>query len=160
MPTIEEVYVHPLGLFYDRDHWYLVGQNVHVGTRFWRSDRVIGVEEHRAPSTGRKEFDVRQFLGRKWLKSAMNSWQEQAPVKIRMTREQAQRLMQDWYYAHAKYHQVDDEEVVVTYGENKVSTVMELLRWLGPGAELIEPREWRRIAYEQLKSMMEAYNDF
>lgn len=156
----EEVYLQPLGLFYDRDHWYLVGQNPQARTRLWRSDRVMDIAEHHVPRTGPTEFDVRQFLGRKWLKSAINTWQEQAPVKIRMTPEQAERLMQDWYYAHAKYDQMDDETVVVTYGENKVSTVMELLRWLGPGAELIEPEAWRRVAYEQLKSMMEVYRDF
>lgn len=68
--------------------------------------------------------------------------------------------MQDWYYAHAMYDQMDDGTVVITYGEDNVSLVMELLRWLGPGAELLEPWERRRIVYEQLKNMMEVYNDF
>ncbi|QSO54672.1 YafY family transcriptional regulator [Alicyclobacillus curvatus] len=155
----EEFYVHPLGLFYDRHHWYLVGQNVRAGTRVWRSDRVIEMEEHRVPSTDRPEFDVRQFLDRKWLNSAMNQWQERAPVKIRVTPEQAEKLMQDWYYAHAKYDQMDDGTVVITYGEDNVSLAMELLRWLGPGAELLEPREWRQIAYDELKSMLNVYEE-
>lgn len=155
----EELFVQPLGLFYDRDHWYLVGQNSKSQTRFWRSDRVLDIREHRVPKPVQAEFDVRRFLNRKWLKSAMAKWQDQAPVKIRMTVEQASRLRQDWYYAHAIYDCVDDETVLMTYGENDISVVMDLLRWLGPGAQLMEPREWRQVAREQFKSMMESYRE-
>jgi len=31
----------------------------------------------------------------------MQRWAEEAPVKIRLTRQQADRLRQDWYYRQA-----------------------------------------------------------
>ncbi len=31
----------------------------------------------------------------------------------------------------------------MTFGEQNPTIVLELLRWLGPGAELLEPHAWR-----------------
>ncbi|QQE78573.1 YafY family protein [Alicyclobacillus sp. SO9] len=157
---VEEVYINPLGMFYDRDHWYFVGQNrvESAGPKLWRSDRVQQIEQLHLPTNSQVQFDVRSFLNRNWLQSAMSEWREQAPVKIRMTPAQATRLSQDWYYIHATYEQIGSHTVMMTYGEDNVTTVLELLRWLGPGAELIEPQEWRKIVYEELKSMMKTYD--
>jgi hypothetical protein len=35
--------------------------------------------------------------------------------------------------------------------------VMELMRWLGPGAELIEPAEWRSLLKRELLAMASTY---
>ena len=34
---------------------------------------------------------------------------------------------------------------------------MELLRWLGPDAELIEPQEWREAFRDELRRMLKNY---
>jgi predicted DNA-binding transcriptional regulator YafY len=157
---IEKTYVNPLGLFYDRDHWYLIGQNRDQDnrTKFWRLDRLLDIEHLQLPANPNVDFDVRLHLDRRWLQSAMTHWRAQAPVKIRMTAKQADRLSQDWYYAHASYEHIDDQTVMMSYGEDDIAIVMELLRWLGPGAELIEPADWRRTACEELKRMIATYD--
>jgi len=53
-------------------------------------------------------------------------------------------LQQDWYYRHANFEHILKNEIVMTFGEDNQATVLELLRWLGPGAELIEPKEVAR----------------
>jgi len=35
--------------------------------------------------------------------------------------------------------------------------VLELLRWLGPGAELLEPHAWREGIREELRQMLASY---
>ena len=35
--------------------------------------------------------------------------------------------------------------------------VLELVRWLGPGAELLEPAEWRAALKDELRAMAERY---
>jgi predicted DNA-binding transcriptional regulator YafY len=150
----------PCGVFWDRDHWYLVGRRGDQDqmVRFWRADRVLAIKLHRPAGAAPADFDVRDVLGRSWLKSAMAHWLEAAPVKIRLTPAQAERLQRDWYYRHARFEQISEHEVLMTYGENKQSFVLELLRWLGPGAELLEPREWREVIKEELKQMLAPYN--
>ena len=70
---------------------------------------------------------------------------------------QAQRLRKDWYYQHACFEQIDEQAVAMTFGENNQGVVMELLRWMGSGAELIEPQEWREAIRDELRSMLEKY---
>jgi len=60
-----------------------------------------------------------------------------------VSRAQAERLQQDWYYRHAHFEPITEEQVVMTFGEQNPTIVLELLRWLGPGAELLEPHAWR-----------------
>jgi hypothetical protein len=45
----------------------------------------------------------------------------------------------------------------MTFGEQNPTVVLELLRWLGPGAELIEPNAWRERMREEIKQMLASY---
>ncbi|HLZ58877.1 MAG TPA: YafY family protein [Ktedonosporobacter sp.] len=154
-----EYIVEPQGLFWDRDHWYLVGKRhdqKHPSST-WRADRVVRIKPHQATISSQTPFDVRELLGRQWLQSAMTVWRQNAPVKIHLPLSQAQRLQEDWYYRHACFEQITEDRVSMTFGESDRSLVMELLRWLGPGAELIEPQEWRATIREELSRMLASY---
>lgn len=151
--------VEPLGLFWDRDHWYLAGRLVDgdPAPRLWRADRVMEIKLDRPTPPDRADFDVRDLLGRNWLKSAMARWQRLTPVKIRLTPVQAERLQQDWYYRHAHFEPADEQEIFMIFGEDNPATVLDLLRWLGPGAELVEPAAWRATLRAELKQMLARY---
>jgi predicted DNA-binding transcriptional regulator YafY len=154
------VHMRPVGLFLDRGRWYVVGMTLKKpdAQRLWRADRVLSI---RAGGVTQMDdtFDVRTLLGREWLAPAMASWRESAPVKLRLTQTQAIRLQQDWYYRHAQFEDAGDNRVMMTFGEAEASLVFELLRWLGTGAELIEPRAWREAFRAELAQMMTAYDD-
>lgn len=98
-------------------------------------------------------FDVRTLLGRSWLKTAMTQWQEHSPVKNRLTLPQAAQVQRDWYYRHAHFEQISTNSVIMMYGENNPTCVLSLLRWLGPGAELLEPQPWRVLLKAELEQM-------
>jgi len=157
---ISEVPMEPLGLLWDRDHWYLAGRRLTKPERplgLWRADRVIQIKTRQSLGTVQNEFDVRELLGRSWLRSAMEQWRQQAPVKIRLSCAQAERLQQDWYYRHANFEPITQDQVLMTFGEGNPTVVLELLRWLGPGAELIEPDAWREKMREELRQMLAYY---
>ena len=103
------------------------------------------------------DFDVRELLGRHWLKRAMKQWIQETPVRIRLSRQQAERLQRDWYYQHAIFEPLSEHLVLMTFGEEDQKTVLELLRWLGPGAELIEPVAWRAAMQIELVQMLAEY---
>ena len=84
----------------------------------------------------------------------MVDWSQESPVRVRLTRKQADRLRHDWYYRHASYEDLSDGQVLLTFGEDDRETVLELLRWLGPGAELLAPEEWRATLRKELRSML------
>ena len=88
----------------------------------------------------------------------MDQWQRSAPVVIRLTRPQAERLQRDWYYRHARFEESAGNQVIMTIGEEKQTIVFELLRWLGPGAELVEPKAWREQLKEELQQMLSIYD--
>jgi predicted DNA-binding transcriptional regulator YafY len=153
-----EYTLQPLGLMWDRDRWYLAAQRVgrREAPRVWRADRVLSVRAgglHPTEAT----FDVNTLLGRQWLREAMTHWAQEAPVVIRLTPAQAERLKQDWYYGHAQYDDLPDGAVRMTYGQDRREYVFELLRWLGPGAELLEPRAWRAELRAGLEAMAVVY---
>ncbi|GCE24338.1 WYL domain-containing protein [Dictyobacter kobayashii] len=160
----KEVQIVPLGLFWDRNYWYLVGQpidNHQHAPRLWRVDRVLelNVLNLMPSTTNDPAFDVRSLLNRQWLRPAMEKWRERAPVKIRLTIEQARRLQQDWYYAHAYFEaSTQSDQVLMTLGESDSKVVFSLLRWLGPGAELLEPRKWRAQFRAELQQMLTCYD--
>ena len=83
----------------------------------------------------------------------------ESPVIIRLTRVQAERLQQDWYYQHARFEESIGDQVIMTIGEENQIIVFELLRWLGPGADLIEPRAWREQLKEELRQMLSTYDN-
>jgi hypothetical protein len=49
------------------------------------------------------------------------------------------------------------DATVMTYGENDRASVLELVRWLGPGAELLEPAAWRATLRDELRAMSALY---
>jgi predicted DNA-binding transcriptional regulator YafY len=150
----------PLGLFCDRDLWYLVGARLDEpdSPRLWRADRVLEIASAPAARREPEPFDVRELLGRRWLGSAMTSWAVESPVRLQITRRQAAWLQADWYYRHALY-EPDGESVMMIFGERNQSVVFELVRWLGPGAELLEPHTWRAALSAELAAMQATYQE-
>jgi predicted DNA-binding transcriptional regulator YafY len=154
------VEVLPQGLLWDRDRWYLIGLKLDghdrpsAGSqRFWRADRVFEIEPSTFRSPPSPVFDVRAHLGRAWLGRAMARWSTSSPVRIRMTREQAARLQGDWYFRYASYEPDGAAHVIMSYGEGEPRLALEVARWLGPEAELLEPIEWRQQLGEELLDM-------
>jgi predicted DNA-binding transcriptional regulator YafY len=157
----ERMSVTPLGLVWDRDRWYLAGRQARYGdeTRLWRADRVLALKAGALVSAAWPPFDVDTLLGHSWLRQAMERWSQESPVVIRLTRAQAERLGQDWYYRHARFEQVNEHQVDMTFGEDDRAKVLDLVRWLGPGAELIRPAEWRPAIQAELAAMLAVYAD-
>lgn len=150
----------PQGLLWDRDRWYLIGNKIGStrsgGQRFWRADRVVDMESTTLKTKPTPDFDVRRHLGRRWLADAMKAWAKSSPVRIRMTPAQAERLKLDWFFGFGLFEKTGDE-VVMTYGEVDAEKALELVRWLGPGCEVIDPPEWRDQMKAELKTMLAAY---
>jgi predicted DNA-binding transcriptional regulator YafY len=157
-PAPQTVTALPLGLLWDRDRWYLVGRPPGAGgqQRLWRADRVCGLAPG-APAQPPLRFDVRALLDGHWMQPAMDQWIQDAPVRLRLTAAQASRLEQDWYYRHARFEPLPGGAVELTLGEDNPAVVFDLLRWLGPGAELLEPRTWRAAFLAELQQMVETY---
>lgn len=151
----------PAGLLWDRDRWYLVGYPRDEGApaagaqpRLWRADRVVRIAPDGPAPEERPRFAIGQLLGRGWLRAAMAQWRSTAPVVIRLTPAQAARLGDDWYYRHAVFAPQSDGTVLMTFGEADRRLVLDLLRWLGPGAVLLEPANWRAALLEELAAML------
>jgi predicted DNA-binding transcriptional regulator YafY len=160
-PTTDDVTAIPHGLFWDRDRWYLVGDRLDPssGRRLWRADRVQAIRAHDRRAADDGAFDIQPMLGRAWLAGAMAQWAQESPVRIRLSPRQADLLQRDWYYQHAQFEPCPTGEVIVRFGQDRVEAVMELLRWLGPGAELLEPAEWRAILVDDLQEMLRIYQE-
>ncbi len=158
---VSEAVVTPYGAFWDRGFWYLAGMAVGRadGVRLWRADRVVAIRSVETPASmsPSAEFDIRAYLGHQWLGTAMEKWARDDPVCIRLTPRLAERLQRDWYLSHARYEPRADGDVLMTFGEDKREFVFELLRWLGPDAELIAPLHWRAELHAQLTRMLALY---
>jgi predicted DNA-binding transcriptional regulator YafY len=157
----EQFVATPQGLLWDRDRWYLIGERGEdeQGTRLWRADRVLRIAAHTATARDSSSFDVSTLLDRRWLRPAMERWRSESPVTIRLTRSQAERLRQDWYYRHALFEELAGDRVQMTFGEDDRAVVLELLRWLGPGAELVAPKAWRAALRAELSDLLDAHAD-
>ncbi len=153
--------IEPLGVLWDREYWYLVGRKAGSAqeARLWRADRVLEIRPQMQAAPAEQGFDIRAYLGRSWLGAAVQRWTEEAPVKIRLTHQQAERLRQDWYYHHATFEQLSETETLMTFGADDQEAVLELLRWLGPGAELLEPSQWRGRVKAQLAQLLACYSE-
>ncbi|MCC6188512.1 MAG: WYL domain-containing protein [Anaerolineales bacterium] len=151
--------VAPAGVFWDRERWYLVGRRPGPAeaTRLFRADRTRAVRPGQHLDPAASAFDVRDLLGHRWMQAAMAEWRRQAPVRLRLTADQAERLRRDWYYRQAEFASEAGGTVLMTYGEDDQAAVLALLRWLGPGAELLDPRAWRRAARHELEAMLRQY---
>lgn len=158
----QQLTAYPLGVFWDRNHWYLVGksQEHEDTTHVWRADRVNALHtlSPAKEATTTTPFAIQQMIGHRWLQAAMEQWQRTAPVVIRLTRMQAQRLQQDWYYRYASFSKDTHDMLTMTFGEDNQAIVMDLLRWLGPGAELLEPHAWRTHLRAELQQMLSLYD--
>jgi predicted DNA-binding transcriptional regulator YafY len=153
------VTVRPAGAFWDRERWYLAGRRAgrQEAPRLFRADRVRGLRPGASLDSGPPDFDVRDLLGHRWMQAAMAQWRKEAPVRLRLTRAQADRLRQDWYYQHAVFTPETEGTLVMDYGDDDQARVLALVRWLGPGAEVLEPAAWRERAREELERMVEGY---
>jgi len=151
--------VEPRGIVWDRDRWYLVGDvEVRPGEpRMWRSDRVVEIGPGPSMRPTSASFDVAALLDRKWLGLAMERWRSGPSVKVALQSEQAELLRRDWYYGQAAFEEHADGRIVMSYGESDPQVVAALVRWLGPGAELLEPVEWRSLVAGGLREMAAAY---
>lgn len=140
---VREFEVEPYGILFDRDQWYLLGREVDAGeVRIYRADRIIEIEVAGLNFRPPREFDIRAFLGRSWLSSAMRRWEKEAPcAKIEVSAEQAETLTSDWYYRHAAFTPAGDGRVLVSLPETRAEVILPIVRWLGPGARLVEPAE-------------------
>jgi predicted DNA-binding transcriptional regulator YafY len=158
-PEARTYIVEPVGMFADRNKWYLLGRlaDDERDLRTWRADRVSAMRTFGGARRERPSFDVRGYLDRAWLGSAIAQWSRECPVRIVMTPQQAARLQLDWYYQHAVFTLEPDGRVTMTFGNSRQDIVVELLRWLGPGAELIEPAEWRDALAAELEQMLSVY---
>jgi predicted DNA-binding transcriptional regulator YafY len=147
----------PEALIWDRDRWYLVGdlEEREGEKRMWRSDRMCELAVIGSAS-GDGWCDASRLLGRRWLEKPMERWRLNNPVRILLTAEQAQRLKRDWYFGHALFEETGDGKVVMTYGESDASTCLALVRWLGPGAVILDPSEWRHLLIEELEAQAAA----
>lgn len=150
--------VRPLGAFWDRERWYLVSDRSQSPGeyRLWRADRVLDMATLGKVAPGERDetFDISELLGHSWLKTAMDTWRQRVPVRLRITAAQAQRLQQDWYYRLAQYEMEADGSVVMSFGEDDPELVLPLVRWLGPGAELLSPEAWKPLHRAQLETML------
>jgi predicted DNA-binding transcriptional regulator YafY len=157
----DAVMAEPCGVFWDRDLWYLAGRRTdrHRAQRLWRADRVLAIEPRDTHTELASDFDVRQLLGRRWLGEAMAQWAQETPVRIRLSRAQAERLQRDWYYQHAHFELESDDRAILSFGQDVREVVLELMRWLGPDAELLEPKAWRRSLASELRAMLVRHAD-
>ncbi len=156
---ISAVSASPCGLLWDRDYWYLVGvqKGQKPEQRLWRADRVLELQPGSGKHAPPADFDIASLLDRQWLGSAMDHWIQTFPVKIEVSPRQAERLKQDWYYRYAHFEDLSGDRVKMTFGGDQPEAVFELLRWLGPEAELIEPEEWRAAFRDELTRMLSVY---
>ena len=147
----------PTGMFWDRDCWYLTGTLSDGRRRIWRADRVLDLTTTGESEAAPRSADISAYLNRAWLAAAMRDWAEQCPVRILITQAQTERLAGDWYYQHARYEPQADGRVLMTFGQDQPNIVQELVRWLGPGAELLDPPEWRELIASDLREMLAIY---
>lgn len=151
--------IEPLGLLWDRDRWYLVGASPggRGEYRMWRTDRIVALGPGRSMPPVETDFDTGRILERKWLRRAMDSWRRNSPTVLALLPAQAELLKRDWYYGNASFTEREDGKILMSFGEDSPEVVAGLVRWLGPGAELVEPREWRAKVADSLRELLAAH---
>lgn len=151
--------VEPHGVLFDRDLWYLAGRCVDTDTmKVYRADRVQHLEISGLFFRPQKEFTIQSLLGGNWLSQAMRRWeQEEQITKIRITAHQARKLSADWYYRHAVFSPLDGGDMLIAIPSADEARILPLVRWLGPGAELIAPDSLKQALARELAEMSGLY---
>lgn len=161
--TVREHETEPQGVLFDRDRWYLVGRSVdHGDERVWRADKVRKVTLAGMAFRPDRNFDVQRYTGRAWLAAAFGRWLDQEPrsvSRILLTRDLADKLRLDWFYRHARFIDQPDGSVIMSVPEVDPRSILPLVRWLGPDAELLEPRDLRRRMAEEARRLARRHED-
>jgi predicted DNA-binding transcriptional regulator YafY len=158
----------PRAILWDRDRWYLAGRLTWASDgsadredrplRLWRAHRIVALEVTGFGFRDDRSVDIRDLLGRGWLDDAMRRWEAEGPTAaIRLTAAQADLLGRDWYYRHGRYEDRPDGSVMLRLPTESAEELLPLMRWLGPGAELIEPADLRRRLADELAAMAAAH---
>lgn len=153
--------VEPYGVMFDRDLWYLAGRCVDTQTvKVYRADRVRDLEISGMFFRADKTFSIKTLLGGAWLSQAMRRWeQEEEIAKILITAQQAKKLSADWYYRHAVFTPADDGKILLSIPSTDRARILPLVRWLGPGAELLSPDGLRAEFAAELAKLTALYGD-
>lgn len=151
--------VEPYGILFDRDHWYLAGRSVDADDlRIYRADRVSNVEISGFRFRPDKDFSIADLLGGAWLSKAMRRWEkEEIIAQIKVRPEQAAQLSHDWYYRHAAFSPAADGGVLISIPNSDPAVLFPLVRWLGPGAELVAPEGLRTDLARDLAEMAQRH---
>ncbi|WP_428645235.1 WYL domain-containing protein, partial [Roseibium sp.] len=89
---------------------------------------------------------------------AMRRWeQEEEIAEILITPAQAKKLSADWYYRHAVFTPAKDGRILVSIPSTDRARILPLVRWLGPGTELIGPEALRQELADELQAMAALY---
>lgn len=157
--TLKAHDVEPYGVMFDRDLWYLAGRCVDTDTtKVYRADRVRNLELSGMFFRPDKDFSIQKLLGGAWLSQAMRRWeQEEQIAKIVVTAAQARKLGADWYYRHAIFTPADEGKVLISVPSTERLRILPLVRWLGPGAELIGPENLRKELAVELEELAKLY---
>lgn len=151
--------VEPYGVMFDRDLWYLAGRCVDTEmVKVYRADRVQDLEISGLFFRPDKTFSIKTMLGGAWLSQAMRRWeQEEEIAKILITAHQAKKLSADWYYRHAVFTPAGEGKILVSIPSTDRARILPLVRWLGPGAELLSPDGLRLELMNELASLSALY---
>ncbi|WP_420335470.1 helix-turn-helix transcriptional regulator [Roseibium sp.] len=151
--------VEPYGVMFDRDLWYLAGRCVNTQTvKVYRADRVRDLEISGMFFRPDKTFSIKTLLGGAWLSQAMRRWeQEEEIAKILITAQQAKKLSADWYYRHAVFTPAGDGKILLSIPSTDRARILPLVRWLGPGAELLSPDALRTEFAAELAALTALY---
>ncbi|MEM8701296.1 MAG: WYL domain-containing protein, partial [Pseudomonadota bacterium] len=143
----------------DRDLWYLAGRCVDTQTvKVYRADRVRDLEISGMFFRPDKTFSIKTLLGGAWLSQAMRRWeQEEEIAKILITAQQARKLSADWYYRHAVFTPAGDGKILLSIPSTDRARILPLVRWLGPGAELLSPDALRVEFASELAALTSLY---
>ncbi|UES52184.1 helix-turn-helix transcriptional regulator [Roseibium aggregatum] len=157
--TVKAHDVEPYGVMFDRDLWYLAGRCVDTDTlKVYRADRVRDLEISGLFFRPDKTFSIKSLLGGAWLSQAMRRWeQEEAIAEILITAAQAKKLSADWYYRHAVFTPAEEGRILVSIPSTERARILPLVRWLGPGAELLGPEDLRQELASELEALAGTY---
>ncbi|WP_428687772.1 helix-turn-helix transcriptional regulator [Roseibium sp.] len=157
--TVKAHDVEPYGVMFDRDLWYLAGRCVDTDLlKVYRADRVRNLEISGLFFRPDRKFSIQNLLGGAWLSQAMRRWeQEEEIAEILITPAQAKKLSADWYYRHAVFTPAKDGRILVSIPSTDRARILPLVRWLGPGTELIGPEALRQELADELQAMAALY---